>query len=54
MRDEWGQPASSELELFLQAEPKWESCVLVAGTLGKRAAQQRAELDDLKRRGFAE
>lgn len=55
--DEWGRPAdsvSSELAMFLSAEPRWPSRVLVAGTLGKRAEQDLAALNALKRAGFAE
>ncbi len=55
--DEWGRPlpgASSELSLFLRATPRWPSHVLVAGVLGRRAEEELAELDELKRLGFAE
>jgi len=55
--DAWGRPdagVSSELDLFLRAEPRWPSCVLVAGTLGEAFQEELAELEALKRAGYAD
>ena len=40
--------------MFLKSEPSWPSHVLVAGTLGPNAERHLAEIDALKRGGFAE
>jgi hypothetical protein len=46
--------AAGELRSFLSSEPRWPSRVLVARTLGSDVTKKLAELNELKRRGFAD